>query len=421
MLRECISEPVSDRNTRSSLTTMFIQRRAGFGPPSGRAWIARGDTALHCAAHNKQPNSVKWLLSHGADIESQDRRLFTPLHCAAFSGSTASVKLLLDHGASKRALDNLGATPLMLTCRKGYVSMIPLLADPNVDTCIVDINGRSALHHATMQPDPRVFIDLTNAGWNRYQTDLRGRSPIFMAFRQTNFLPYIFASGADLSHVVASKDMALYQLKDFKSDYKRHFYRRFLRRLSKYDREAILKSPTASQTPLCEAAASGSIEYMDILLKTGADIEALSESSGTALITACLVGQLSSVRFLVRRGAKMDIVWRGRSVNALQAAQGNHRIVEWLLVGRYADQFKITADQGSEQLDGKKIFWSGMRQVEVPLDGHHARSIGDCLINIVRYWSAHRDEWRRLVPLDWDSVAHFTPTLEEMEGRNSED
>lgn len=74
-----------------------------------------GSTLLICAAGARQPDIVKLLLDHHADIEARDAHNRTALHWAAASHSLDSVKLLVAAGADLEAADDEGETPLLIS------------------------------------------------------------------------------------------------------------------------------------------------------------------------------------------------------------------------------------------------------------------------------------------------------------------
>jgi hypothetical protein len=63
--------------------------------------------ALHQAASANQPQAIKILLTHGAEIEIKNTGThntdWTPLHCASWNGSRAAITALLEAGANSNA------------------------------------------------------------------------------------------------------------------------------------------------------------------------------------------------------------------------------------------------------------------------------------------------------------------------------
>lgn len=87
-------------------------------------------TALHLAATNGNPNSIKALLKAGAadDLELTDECGRTALARACMRGREKAAELLINAGANINALDNEGKTPLALTPDKFKDKITPLLA-----------------------------------------------------------------------------------------------------------------------------------------------------------------------------------------------------------------------------------------------------------------------------------------------------
>lgn len=54
------------------------------------------------------------LVEHGANIDAEDRELWTPLHASAACGNVSMVEYLVDHGASVVAINADGNLPVDL-------------------------------------------------------------------------------------------------------------------------------------------------------------------------------------------------------------------------------------------------------------------------------------------------------------------
>jgi ankyrin repeat protein len=89
----------------------------------GKAKARSGDdtTALHFAAFFGQPECVRVLLAHGADVHAVSPTFgsVTPLHSAAAADSLEIVRLLVEHGADVNARQNGGFTALDAAVQNG--------------------------------------------------------------------------------------------------------------------------------------------------------------------------------------------------------------------------------------------------------------------------------------------------------------
>ena len=89
-----------------------------------------GDTPLHRAVLNGGPEMVGLLLEHGPDLEVQNSYGRTPLHYVAReTGSAELAALLLDAGSEVNVPDRFGGTPLGLAAWRGFEAMVDLFLD----------------------------------------------------------------------------------------------------------------------------------------------------------------------------------------------------------------------------------------------------------------------------------------------------
>jgi len=88
-----------------------------------------GETALYRAAHWGDLESVRALIRAGANVNTQTRYGLTPLWEAAQRGDAAIVRELLKAGADVHAANPQGETALLPAARSGNVETVKLLLD----------------------------------------------------------------------------------------------------------------------------------------------------------------------------------------------------------------------------------------------------------------------------------------------------
>ncbi len=93
----------------------------------------RGFTPLHTAADKDQTEVVRFLISHGAEINARTDAGDTPLHWAAVDDRMNAAKLLLAEGAEINPKDKDGNTPLHWAAARGHVEMTELLIAHGAD------------------------------------------------------------------------------------------------------------------------------------------------------------------------------------------------------------------------------------------------------------------------------------------------
>jgi ankyrin repeat protein len=382
-------------------------------------WLVPGGTALHVAAWNGNSYALEILLAHGADVNAKARNGETPLHQAVNAGFATIVVQLLQHGAAPRRPDSEYITPFMVACRLAEIELMKTLIQFEEDKTAVDIHGRTALHHAAQKAQLQAFVYLLDAGWDPYQLDRSLCSPIYYAIEHPRLATYIHAKHLDISHLAVNLEKRRGSPFHSSSTAARCFYRRF----PESARLRYLNTQAMGQTtPLMELAMIGVVEDMRDRILAGADLEVCDPVLGTALTISCHSGQLSSAKFLVRQGAKLECMIKGRVVTALQAASGHPDIVQWFLVDQYLDQGKLMNNLFNSEHEPEVRPWSGVRKVQIPLCGRYERPMEVSLEE--HAWNLHsnvipRDGWRVLVPLGWDTVAHFTPLPAELGHRTS--
>ena len=93
-----------------------------------------GETVLMIAARTGKPGPVKALLARGATVDAKERRGQTALMWAAADGHAGVVGLLLKAGADFRtALPDSGFTPLLFAARDGRAEVVRVLLKAGAD------------------------------------------------------------------------------------------------------------------------------------------------------------------------------------------------------------------------------------------------------------------------------------------------
>ncbi|WP_339045351.1 ankyrin repeat domain-containing protein [Candidatus Mesenet endosymbiont of Agriotes lineatus] len=74
-------------------------------------------------------DSVKLLISKGADVNAKDKNGHTPLYVAIYKNNVDIAKLLISNGADINAKDNSGNTLLQVASEEGNEEMVTLLEE----------------------------------------------------------------------------------------------------------------------------------------------------------------------------------------------------------------------------------------------------------------------------------------------------
>lgn len=171
-----------------------------------------GLTPLHLAARAGHVDAVNELLRARAGTEVHSNRLgqghnsvdvfnsgFTPLHFAAMQGRVDIVNALVGANANKEALGYMDETPLHLAAKAGHVGVVNALVGAGANTEAQNIKNETPLHLAAMnKTSVGALTSLINFGANKEAVDNRGNTPLDIAKIHDNKIGFkeLIASGA---------------------------------------------------------------------------------------------------------------------------------------------------------------------------------------------------------------------------------
>jgi ankyrin repeat protein len=219
-----------------------------------------GTTALHWAAVWNNEEAISLLLRAGANARARNRYGATPLSEAVTSGSAAMVGALLDAGADAKTLTtDDGETVLMTAARAGNVDVVRLLVERGADVNAREkYKGQTALMWAAAERHPAVVKILMDRG-----ADWKVRS-----FDRETKMPKLSAASA------------------------------------------ITPIPRGGMPALSFAAREGDIESAREMLENahgGVDINYGDVDNTTALVVSILNKQYTFAKFLIDRGADVNV------------------------------------------------------------------------------------------------------------------
>ena len=250
-----------------------------------------GTTALHWAIYWDDFEAAKLLVAEGADPVASTDLGATPLWNASLNGSAEITGMLLAGGADPNAALLLGETVLMTAARSGATSVVEQLlaagADPNVDAA----RGQTALMWAAAQGHAAVVEVLLE-----YDADVHARSDVWSELHKTDpqqashadYQVWIQQGGnSPLMFAARAGDRASVEL------------------MIVAGADVNVESAYGiSATTL--AAHSNHADVVETLLGSGADPNA-ANSGYTALHAAILRGNETAVRSLLHHGADANI------------------------------------------------------------------------------------------------------------------
>eukprot|EP00050_Salpingoeca_kvevrii_P014894 m.41378 g.41378 ORF g.41378 m.41378 type:complete len:808 (-) comp6041_c0_seq3:93-2516(-) len=324
----------AEAGNESALIELLETRAA-----SAAATDEDGATALHYAAANGHDKAVSVLLKHAANPEAVNRYGWTPLMQAALYGHASTARLLLQQHVAVDKLNELHASATLCAARAGNAEVISLLlaagASPNggganIHPLMVaaqlgheavirilleggaDVNAQSpgtrwtALMYAALNGHVAVaelllqhnadcnktnLLDMTalDVAMSRKQTAMEALLETHTSRRRRN------TSSATIRHLDVFEATKRGEL-DLVQQY------------LKVDHVDPNKRDADGATCLMFAAMRGHAEIAQLLVDSGADIDAQDSISGwTALMQATYYGHKAIARLLLDAGASLAV------------------------------------------------------------------------------------------------------------------
>lgn len=272
------------------ITRLFLEQGISAHPKDNR-----GRTPLFQAVRSGRLDLVQLLFDWDLGVDCQDIDLQVLITLAVDNGREAIVQFLLDRGADPNQCENLDVTPLMIASMSNQVSVLQVLLKWGVEL-ERKWQGQTALSYAAACPNTEEVIQLLlEAGADVNTEDDDGQSVFYHAAsdgRYTN-LTALFTStkirnihqpnrhGHTPLHVAAM-----------------HGHLRSVSILLKSDGVQLEARSHAGRTALNDAAACRNTEVMQLLLESGADVNAEDNYGRNAIFRAASADRYANLTAL---------------------------------------------------------------------------------------------------------------------------
>lgn len=334
---------IACENGNGDMVESLLRRGAD---PNAR--LRGGETALMTAARTGRVRPVQALLDHGAEVNATERRGQTSLMWAAAEGHAEVVKLLIQAGADVRArLPDSGFNAFFFAAREGRLEVVRALLDAGMDVNEA-MDPRKPSSKGPAKGTSALILALENGHYELAEALLQsGADP---NDQRSGFAPMHIMTwvrkpprGEDLGAPPPAELGAIGSLD-------------FIKRLVKRGANVNLRlsngrgSPgmfnKKGGTPFLMAAATADLPLMKLLLELGADPNIANADGLTPLIAACgwhvgadqateVAGEepevLEAANLLLRLGADINAVdVNGDTVMHAAALKNLPKVVRFL-------------------------------------------------------------------------------------------
>lgn len=314
-------------------------------------------SALHTAAEDGRLETVRLLLSHGANSRRGNSDE-TPISAAVVHGHPRVVGLLLNTGISPNTRDPKGRPLLTLAVENGNADTINILLKRGANPMAIrKSDGKNALDLARekhlsgvvkmMERQQRILLIVRLA----FIAALLGVGAVYYKRRNPTVQLVTGGTATPLWHAAADGDVAtinqLVQARARVDATDREGVPALSIAASNGHREAVealirhganpVQLSQSGWTPLCYAAKGGHVAVMELLIARGAEAASGTFEGTPAICLAAEAGQTEAVRFLLDRGVSPNAA-DASGIPALWFAAGQgHAEVVALLLDRHAN------------------------------------------------------------------------------------
>ena len=140
--------------------------------------LSDGNTLLHSAVINEQPDLVRELVRRGATVDMPNDEGSTALMAACEVGALHEVRLLLEHSADANRRTACGSTALMSAAGHGWPEVVAALLEAGAEVNAQTAVGETALMTAAVAGADECTLLLLDAGASKEQQNLAGQTAL---------------------------------------------------------------------------------------------------------------------------------------------------------------------------------------------------------------------------------------------------
>jgi ankyrin repeat protein len=305
--------------------------------------VTRGFSVLHLAALSGQTDLLrKLVLSFGADVSHRTERGGSLLSSAAYAGNREACIFLIDTcGVAAETLDRDGSSAALWAYQQGHLDLAFYLQSRGAPLDVTMEKGWNRLTEAVHSGQLEAVKAAVKAGFSPHQTNEYGLTPALIAcqYLYADVLDYLLKEhGVDIS--VRTKagatalDLACAGVTEVPFADRKSRSAAILQLLC--PAIPVDQSGTDGERVLVHAVRGETVEFLEALLRLGANPDRDPPSAVTPLFEAVALGHRTVAEALLLAGADINV--RDKKKNHclhVAATRGDLDIVE-LLLGRKA-------------------------------------------------------------------------------------
>ncbi|GIY84975.1 ankyrin-1 [Caerostris darwini] len=265
--------------------------------------VEEGNTVMHIATQRKNGELLRLLLNSGGNVDSQNDEGLTPLHMACENGDLEILKVFFQFRANANITDNQDRTPLHIAAEKGFSAIVEMLADKFKASIFKRTkDGRTLMHIASESGHQETALVFLKKGVPLHMSNKTGTKAIHTAAAHgfVEVIRNLLERGENVDATTPENFTALHLAVQANQP-------EVVEILLGHGANVQLKAGKNGETALHMAA--GVIDghkCAELIIKSGADVNARNEDGETPLHNAARQGQLKTVTQLLEDGAGLD-------------------------------------------------------------------------------------------------------------------
>lgn len=295
------------------------------------------DTALLWSTRWNHVGVSRQLLKRGADPTLETDRGSTPLYWAVRFKHPDMVRLLLEESDvdvnHKRKVGLVA--PIVQAATLGVVDISELLLEHCADPNIADLNGETAIHHASREGHADVINVLLKHGANGDDSDSRGDTGLTFAAKngKADAVRILLDAGADIWHTnYEGKDVWYYSIEHTEDDVLKVLVDFIQSKKSPDISEPVVDFQLqVKRSPICLAATIGACNKIEALLKLGIDPMDCDDDSNTFLHSAAKHDQSDVIRQFHAHISVNNQNVKGDTPLHIACRRGHHKTITSLI------------------------------------------------------------------------------------------
>ncbi|KAF2905112.1 hypothetical protein ILUMI_01061 [Ignelater luminosus] len=283
--------------------------------------------SLHCAVRNEHIDTVKLLLSNGANVYVGFNGVTALIDSVVYGNATVLLYLLCN-GMDVKSEEHDGTPVLCLAAIAGHVDIVKMLLYRGVDIESKDKNGHRSLHFAAFHGREDVVELLLSKGASINAEDNDGGTALLYAVLggYTQIVTLLLSKGSEIPakslHMSAGRgfvDLTNFLLyKNMDVNLRDGGGMTALHRAAENGHQEIVvllltkranieAKNYSGETPLILAVKEGHREVTNVLIAEGADIETKTSNDETPLIVSVKFDRNEITKLLIAKGAKINV------------------------------------------------------------------------------------------------------------------